>query len=228
MTQEDWLLTDFSGGPRQVRIVRRGSEIRRFHGRAAEAFAGAQTCDDAEAARDAVRRQLRHLICRGYHLGKRSMELESRIQQTPDDDAPYLVYADWLEDQGDPRASWIRVHFQLRDKPGNGALLRQRDALLAAHQTQLLPAGRAEGFLWRRGFIAQAVAESRFHGALPSEASQRADAERFARRLRRHPSGIALRRVGFIRQTWGQEGGRRDVWGTIRAGGELVVDWDPS
>ena len=31
------------------------------------------------------------------------------IQQTPDDDAPRLVYADWLEERGDPRGEFIRL-----------------------------------------------------------------------------------------------------------------------
>lgn len=30
-------------------------------------------------------------------------------QERPDDDAPRLVYADWLEEQGDPQAELIRV-----------------------------------------------------------------------------------------------------------------------
>lgn len=31
------------------------------------------------------------------------------IMETPDDDVPRLVYADWLEEHGDPRAELIRV-----------------------------------------------------------------------------------------------------------------------
>jgi uncharacterized protein (TIGR02996 family) len=32
------------------------------------------------------------------------------IIENPDDDMPRLVYADWLEDQGDPRAAAVRKH----------------------------------------------------------------------------------------------------------------------
>jgi uncharacterized protein (TIGR02996 family) len=31
------------------------------------------------------------------------------IAQAPDDDAPRLVYADWLDERGDPRADYVRV-----------------------------------------------------------------------------------------------------------------------
>src|SRR5262245_19188696 len=35
------------------------------------------------------------------------------ICETPDDDTPRLVYADWLEEQGDPRGEFIRVECRL-------------------------------------------------------------------------------------------------------------------
>ena len=37
------------------------------------------------------------------------------ILEHPDDDAPRLIYADWLEDRGDPRAEFIRIQCQLAD-----------------------------------------------------------------------------------------------------------------
>jgi uncharacterized protein (TIGR02996 family) len=36
-----------------------------------------------------------------------------RIRAYPDDDAPRLVYADWLDEQGDPRGAFIRVQLAL-------------------------------------------------------------------------------------------------------------------
>jgi uncharacterized protein (TIGR02996 family) len=33
----------------------------------------------------------------------RSADLERLIAASPDESDPYLVYADWLEEQGDPR-----------------------------------------------------------------------------------------------------------------------------
>src|SRR5260370_279371 len=35
------------------------------------------------------------------------------IAKTPDDDALRLVYADWLEERGDPRAEYLRLEVQL-------------------------------------------------------------------------------------------------------------------
>ena len=36
-----------------------------------------------------------------------------RIRAYPDDDAPRLVFADWLDEQGDPRGDFIRVQVAL-------------------------------------------------------------------------------------------------------------------
>jgi uncharacterized protein (TIGR02996 family) len=36
------------------------------------------------------------------------------ISAAPDDDAPRLVYADWLDDRGDPRAEFVRLQVRLR------------------------------------------------------------------------------------------------------------------
>ena len=39
------------------------------------------------------------------------------IRQDPDDDTPRLVYADWLEERGDPRAEFLRVECEVRKLP---------------------------------------------------------------------------------------------------------------
>ena len=36
------------------------------------------------------------------------------ILATPDDDSPRLIYADWLEERGDPRGELLRVECRLR------------------------------------------------------------------------------------------------------------------
>src|SRR5262245_45122502 len=36
-----------------------------------------------------------------------------RIRAYPDDDAPRLVFADWLDEHGDPRGAFIRVQLAL-------------------------------------------------------------------------------------------------------------------
>ena len=36
------------------------------------------------------------------------------IRDAPDDDAPRLIYADWLDERGDPRGEFIRVQWRWR------------------------------------------------------------------------------------------------------------------
>src|SRR5947209_2547225 len=46
------------------------------------------------------------------------------VAETPDDDAPRLVYADWLEEHGEPdQAELIRVSCQLARLPSDRPLL---------------------------------------------------------------------------------------------------------
>jgi len=40
------------------------------------------------------------------------------IRGRPDDDAPRLIFADWLDEQGDPRGEFIRVQCALARQPG--------------------------------------------------------------------------------------------------------------
>ena len=59
--------------------------------------------------------------------------LLAAIRAAPDDDAPRLIYADWLDEHGQPeRAEFIRVQCELarRETP---ALRSGRSRLLAAH-----------------------------------------------------------------------------------------------
>jgi uncharacterized protein (TIGR02996 family) len=81
------------------------------------------------------------------------------IAESPEDDAPRLIYADWLEEHGDPeRADFIRVQIALAglgEGDGRRHELRRRErALLRAHKQSWvgqLPTGvRLVGF--RRGF----------------------------------------------------------------------------
>lgn len=57
-----------------------------------------------------------------------------------DDDTPRLVYADWLQDQGDPRGEFIRVQCELdsrpRDDPEYDALEARERALLKKHRAK--------------------------------------------------------------------------------------------
>jgi len=62
----------------------------------------------------------------------------SEILEHPEDDTPRLIYADWLEERGDPRAELIRVQCALSNLPPNDAkdrprLLREERRLLFEH-----------------------------------------------------------------------------------------------
>lgn len=64
------------------------------------------------------------------------------ILETPDDPASYMVYADWLEDNGDPRGEFIRIQWQLEDEsiqPAERRKLQEREkALLKNHEADWL------------------------------------------------------------------------------------------
>src|SRR5688572_20997900 len=84
------------------------------------------------------------------------------IIANPDDDGPRLVYADWLEDNGQPeRAEFIRLQIELSRLPEHDG---PRRAELEARERQLLeehgeewtgPLPRAvTGRTFERGFLA--------------------------------------------------------------------------
>lgn len=64
------------------------------------------------------------------------------ILETPDDPAPYQIFADWLEDQGDPQAELIRLQWQLEEDGLSAAerkkLADREKVLLKEHQQALL------------------------------------------------------------------------------------------
>ncbi len=87
------------------------------------------------------------------------------ILDHPDDDAPRLVYADWLEETGEPgraaRAEFIRVQYALQGLPPGDARRpqleeRERD-LRAAHEAAwvapLRELGPVQAWEFRRGFV---------------------------------------------------------------------------
>ena len=54
----------------------------------------------------------------------------SEIQKSPYDDTPRFVYADWLEERGDPRAEYLRLECEI-------AALQKGDALFKELQPRL-------------------------------------------------------------------------------------------
>jgi uncharacterized protein (TIGR02996 family) len=80
--------------------------------------------------------------------------LLAAIRAAPDDDAPRLVYADWLDEHGQPeRAEFIRVQCALA-RADSPALRRREAELLAAHHDEFAGLLLAPGFRFRfeRGF----------------------------------------------------------------------------
>ncbi len=87
------------------------------------------------------------------------------IVDLPDDDAPRLIYSDWLDDHGDPdRAEFIRLQCRLaalaEDDPERAALVRREKELEREHgerwlaEVQPIAGVTFSGF--ERGFISQA------------------------------------------------------------------------
>jgi uncharacterized protein (TIGR02996 family) len=89
------------------------------------------------------------------------------IREGPDDDGPRLVYADWLDEQGDPRGEFIRVQCRLErvapDDP-EAAALRQREAeLLEQHRVEWEAVCRDLGLIswaYRRGLVEEVFIEA--------------------------------------------------------------------
>lgn len=83
------------------------------------------------------------------------IELIAAIARAPDDDAPRLVHADWLQQRGDPRGEWIAVQCALAHAPADPALLaRQAELALDRHERWLGELGLVQGEgVFTRGFV---------------------------------------------------------------------------
>lgn len=81
------------------------------------------------------------------------------ILENPDDDTPRLIYADWLEERGDPRGEFIRIQCHLAtmsaDDERRSRLEQHERELLAHHQDRWLGELRPllSGWMFRRGFL---------------------------------------------------------------------------
>jgi len=80
------------------------------------------------------------------------------IVEHPDDDDPRLIYADWLEERGSPRAEFIRIQCELasldKEAPPKGLAGREQ-ALLEKHRSDWL-GQLGLPLMWyafRRGFV---------------------------------------------------------------------------
>jgi uncharacterized protein (TIGR02996 family) len=86
------------------------------------------------------------------------------VIDNPEDDAPRLVFADWLTDHGEPdRGELIRVQCQLarlgENDPGRAALRKYERRLLKAHGASWAEPlrGLVSEFEFRRGFVEAVV-----------------------------------------------------------------------
>lgn len=69
---------------------------------------------------------------------QRDPALEAAIARAPEELGGYLVYADWLQQRGEPRGELIVVQRALAGAPRDGALRAREAALFADHGDRLL------------------------------------------------------------------------------------------
>jgi uncharacterized protein (TIGR02996 family) len=88
------------------------------------------------------------------------------ILASPDDDAPRLIYADWLEERGDPRGEFIRVQCELARLDTDGRTDEGRLRALRVRESELLQFKflwgesiwrKVNDFEFRRGFIEKVI-----------------------------------------------------------------------
>ena len=73
-------------------------------------------------------------------MNPQELDLLNAIAADREADAPRLIYADWLEDQGDPRGELVRAQCELERLPEtclrHWELTRRTEELLADHQDE--------------------------------------------------------------------------------------------
>lgn len=92
--------------------------------------------------------------------------LLDEIRSVPEDDVPRLMLADWLEEQGDPRAELIRVQLELAtcgpDDPRRESLVNHESRLIADRRPALIrrlnPLG-VRDVRFARGFVDRILLE---------------------------------------------------------------------
>ncbi|HEX4418575.1 MAG TPA: WGR domain-containing protein [Kofleriaceae bacterium] len=174
---------------------------------------GQQTEKDFDSARDARREHdklIEEKTKKGYveHGGpdvpvaQRNPELEQAIMADPYDGSAYMVYADWLQGQGDPRGELISLQLAAEAKP-DGKLAKAAAALIERHAAYFLGPleehvklhddSDADAFTWRFGFIHKAklshndTMDSEFAGSLDDA----------LKTLLKHPSGQFVTELAF-------------------------------
>lgn len=138
-------------------------------------------------------------------VSARNPALEQIIEDNLDDPAGYLVYSDWLLEQGDPRAELITVQSKLARHPASIDLDRAESELLEKFEAELLgPLAKwsrirlekrhLRGLVWRYGFLRAA----RLRRMSPSDTLAS-----MLQTLLEHPSARFLERLAIGRSSWG-------------------------
>lgn len=84
------------------------------------------------------------------------MTIEEHLEQiraSLDDPAPYLVFADWLQEQGNPWGRLITLQHGLEQRPGDSAIAAEVEALMKKHKWAPKAKPRLLRLEWRWGFI---------------------------------------------------------------------------
>lgn len=76
-----------------------------------------------------------------------------QIRANIDDPAPYLVFADWLQEQGNPWGKLIVLQHELELRPGDSAIAAAVDALVKKHKWAPKHKPELLRLDWRWGFI---------------------------------------------------------------------------
>jgi uncharacterized protein (TIGR02996 family) len=131
-------------------------------------------------------------------------QFEAQIRERPDEPGGYLVYADWLLQQQDPRGELITVQLQRDADPDNAALAAAEAKLLKKHADYFVPEALARALklprssgprcevTWRNGFFAR-VQLARDDTA----SARRVDLAVVARAVLAHPSARFLRSLAI-------------------------------
>ena len=132
----------------------------------------------------------------------RNAELEHAIDADPYDASAYMVYADWLQGQGDPRGELISLQLAAETKR-DAKLAKAAAALIESHAEVLLgPLGAhtktydghdRDAFTWRFGFIHAAKLS---HNQYTNDEFDGSMAE-VLEMLLRHPSGRFITELVF-------------------------------
>ncbi|NUP06131.1 MAG: TIGR02996 domain-containing protein [Polyangiaceae bacterium] len=161
---------------RYWQIVRRGSTVTTWFGRGdLPPRTISRRFSDAYAAKRAHRVLVALKRSQGYELdtaraspepprwkrggvARRDPELEKAILLDPSDDGGFLVYADWLQSEGDPRGELAMVQHARSQNPASKQLKRAEETLLAEYADELLGplAPYASDVTWRYGFVRSA------------------------------------------------------------------------